>query len=284
MTAEVLRRTRAPVAQPPWWRQWGSLAHVARSLVAMMFAYLNTMLLFLGVSVIQIFMLTRVWSALYGTRPDVLAMPLHELLVYLTVANLIAWSFPTHMTTMYLRERIREGAVVFDLARPLGFVPQMAAQMAGTLGGALVIIAMALPLILVAGSLSLPAGPAAAGLFVVSLLCAYAIAGMLALLVGMIAFWTLETDGFTMLYVLVSSFLSGALVPVSVFPGALRTLVQVLPFQATTYVPTSIYIGSLRGADALGAIGVQLVWVVVLGLVTALVWSRAVRRVVVQGG
>lgn len=284
MSAELLSRTLAPVAPPPWWRQWGSLAHVARSRVAMMFAYRNTMLLFLGVSVIQIFMLTRVWSALYAARPDVLAIPLPQLLVYLTVANLISWSFPTHMVTMYLRERIREGAVVFDLVRPLGFVPQMAAHMVGSLGGAMIIITMALPLILVAGSLALPADWAAAGLFVVSLLCGYAIAGMLALLIGMIAFWTLEMDGVTMLYVLVAQFLSGALVPLSAFPDGLRTVVQLLPFQATTYVPTSIYVGSLRGSDALGAIGVQLVWVAVAALAVALLWSRAVRRVVVQGG
>jgi len=110
------------------------------------------------------------------------------------------------------------------------------------------------------------------------------IAGLLAVLLGMIAFWTLETDGLTMLYVLVSSFLSGALVPVSVFPGGLRTLVQWLPFQATTYVPASIYVGGIEGADALRAVGVQLGWVVLLGVGAALVWRRAVRRVVVQGG
>ena len=250
----------------------------------MMFAYRNTMLLFLGVSVIQIFMLTRVWTALYNTRPDVLEIPLPQLLVYLTVANLIAWSFPTHMVTMHLRERIREGSVVFDLVRPLGFVPQLGAHMVGALGGAMLIIGMALPLIFLAGSLRLPADWGAAGLFVVSLLLGYAIAGLLALMVGMVAFWTLEMDGMTMLYILVANFLSGALVPISAFPDGMRTVVQLLPFQATTYVPTSIYVGALRGDEALAAMGVQVLWVVVVGSVVALIWRRAMRRVVVQGG
>ena len=276
--------TEAPAAPPPWWRQGRSLAAVARSRVSAMFAYRNTMLLFLCVSVLQIFMLTRVWTALYRTRPDVLAIPLDELLVYLTIANLIAWSFPTHTVSMYLRERIREGAIVFDLARPLGFVPQMGAQMVGALVGASALIAIALPLVLLAGSLALPADWGAAGLFLVAVLLGYAIAGLLALLLGLVAFWTLELDGATMLYVLVAQFLSGALVPVSVFPDALRTVVQWLPFQATTYVPTSIYVGALGGSEAWTAIGVQVIWVVVLGATVALVWRRAMRRVVVQGG
>jgi len=275
------------LAPPPplaWWRQWPALRHVARTRAAAMFAYRNSMLLFLGVSIVQIFMLKKVWGALYASRPGVLAIPLADLIVYLTLANLIVWSFPTHTVSRYLRERIREGSVVFDLVRPVGFVPQMVAQLAGALGGALVIIVIALPAVALAGSLSLPASPRAAGMFLVSLLCAYGIAGLLTMLLSMVAFWTLEIDGLTMLYVLVASFLSGALVPVSVFPGVMRTVVEWLPFQATTFVPASIYIGSLDGATAWRAIGLQLLWVVVLAVAAALVWRRAMLRVVVQGG
>jgi len=284
MTAVAMTTDLPPLAARPWWRQWGALRHVARLRTAAMFAYRNTMLLFLGVSIVQIFMLKKVWGALYAARPGVLAIPLADLIVYLTIANLIVWSFPTHTVSRYLRERIREGSVVFDLVRPVGFVPQMVAQLVGALGGSLVIIVIALPVVALAGSLSLPAGAQAAGMFAVSLLCAYGIAGLLSMMLSMVAFWTLEIDGLTMLYVLVASFLSGALVPVAVFPGVLRTVVEWLPFQATTYVPASIYVGSLTGSDAWRAIGLQLAWVVILGLAAALMWRRAMRRVVVQGG
>jgi len=118
MTAVTLTTDLPPLAARPWWRQWGALRHVARLRAAAMFAYRNTMLLFLGVSIVQIFMLKKVWGALYAARPGVLAIPLADLIVYLTIANLIVWSFPTHTVSRYLRERIREGSVVFDLVRP----------------------------------------------------------------------------------------------------------------------------------------------------------------------
>jgi len=62
MTAVAMTTDLPPLAARPWWRQWGALRHVARLRTAAMFAYRNTMLLFLGVSIVQIFMLKKVWG------------------------------------------------------------------------------------------------------------------------------------------------------------------------------------------------------------------------------
>jgi ABC-2 type transport system permease protein len=113
---------------------------------------------------------------------------------------------------------------------------------------------------------------------------AYVIMTLLTLMLGMIAFWTTEISGLEMLYRLINQFFAGALVPVSLFPGAIRVIADVLPFQATTYTPVALYVGRLRGADALGAVGVQAVWVVLLIFASWAMWQRALHRVVVQGG
>jgi ABC-2 type transport system permease protein len=261
-----------------------ALAHVARSRMAMMAVYRGTRFLLLGITVLQIFVLRKVWESLYSARPGVLSIPLNDLMVYLTLTNLITWSFPTNTITRYLRDRIREGSVVFDLIRPVSFLPQMVAQMFGTLCSGLIIIAISLPLVVVVGRLSLPAGAGAGVRFLISMLCAYSIAGLLAIMLAMVAFWSMEINGMVTLYMLVSNFLSGALVPVSVFPATMRTVVHWLPFQATTYVPASIYVGSLRGQAAWEAIGIQLIWVALLAAMVATMWRRALDRVVVQGG
>jgi ABC-2 type transport system permease protein len=268
----------------PWWRQLDALGRLARARASAMFAYRSTMGLFLATSMVQIFMLKKVWQALYAVRPGMLPIPLDDLITYVTVANLIVWTFPTHSVMRTLRERIREGAVVFDLARPVGFMTQLVAQVVGEFEGSVVIITVALPVVAFAGSLALPAGAGACGLFLVSLMCAYAIAGLLAILLALIAFWTLETEGLGMLYTLVASFLSGALVPLDAFPTAVRVCLRFLPFSSTTSVPARIYIGNCSGAEAWRAIGLQVAWAVALSGLTALITRRAIRRVVVQGG
>lgn len=77
---------------------------------------------------------------------------------------------------------------------------------------------------------------------------------------------------------------SGALVPLWFMPGPLRAVAQVLPFQATAYTPTATYLGEIHGSGLAVALGVQALWVGLLTALAALVWSRAVLRVVVQGG
>jgi ABC-2 type transport system permease protein len=246
--------------------------------------YRQNAFLLLAVAIVQIFILRKVWTALYRGQGSVDGLTIHAMIVYLSIACLQNWVMQDPTVPLYMYERIREGKVAFDLIRPVGFIPQMFAQLAGSAVGAVMFTACALPIVAFAGALSLPASARAGGLYVVSLLAGYTVTMMLTLILGLIAFWTLEISGLTMLYILVGQFFAGALVPIPFFPGPLRVIADLLPFQATTYTPVAIYVGRLTGTPALQAIAVQLAWTAVLGLVAKAIWSRTLHRVVVQGG
>jgi viologen exporter family transport system permease protein len=261
------------------WRDMPAYLQIVRSRVRTAVVYRYNTFFLLLLMVMQIFILRKVWTALYGDRASADGLTLHALLVYLTIANVQTWVFQDPTVTHYMYGRIREGQVAFDLVRPAGFVPQMFAHIVGSTAAT-----GALPLVAVAGVLAPPASGQSLLLYVVSLVLGYLLTALLTLIVGMVAFWTMEISGLTMLYILVNQFFAGALVPVSMFPAPLRILADLLPFQATTYGPVAIYVGRLDGTGALTAIGVQLLWVVVLGAGARLMWRRALRRVVVQGG
>lgn len=261
-----------------------ALLHIARCRVATAYAYRTSMFWLLGITVTQVFVLRQVWEALYRSRADVVPMSLDEVLVSITLANLIVWCFPTQTVSGWVRERIREGSVVFDLMRPVGYVPQLGAHLVGACASASAMVVLALPLVALVGRLTPPADAGAGLLFVVSLLLGLTVAGLLAALLALIAFWTTEINGLTMLYSLVAGFFSGVFVPVEVFPATLRTVAMLTPFPATAAAPISLYLGRVDGVAALGTLGFQAAWVVVLALVATLVWRRARRRVVVQGG
>ena len=59
---------------------------------------------------------------------------------------------------------------------------------------------------------------------------------------------------------------------------------QAEPFCGIAYIPLSIYTGVIRGPDIWMNILVQVAWGVVLMLLTRLIWLRAHRRLVIQGG
>jgi ABC-2 type transport system permease protein len=257
---------------------------IVRARIKTTLMYRQNAFLLLAVAVVQIFILRKVWTALYHGQHSVDGLTIHAMIVYLSIACLQNWVMQDPNVAFYMYERIREGKVAFDLIRPVGFMPQMFAHLAGAAVGAVMFVACALPIVAFAGALSAPASLPAAGLYVVSLVAGYVVSMMLTLMLGMIAFWTLEIGGLTMLYILVGQFFAGALVPLPFFPGPLRLLAEALPFQSTTYTPVAIYVGRFTGTAALQAVGVQLVWIALLGLAAKAMWSRALHRVVVQGG
>ena len=82
----------------------------------------------------------------------------------------------------------------------------------------------------------------------------------------------------------VSDLLSGQIVPLIFFPGLLQSIVLALPFAAIYSTPLLIYVGTIPPQNYARALALQVVWLVVFSVLSALVWRAAQRRVVVQGG
>ncbi|PZT72141.1 MULTISPECIES: ABC transporter permease [unclassified Streptomyces] len=241
----------------------------------------NSLILAVG-ALVQIMLTNAVWAAAYGAGagPD---MPLDRLLLYVTLAGIHAWLF-TGPILQFMQRRVSQGHHLFDLLRPVGFLPQMAAHQVGYVAGVLLFMVPALPVAFLVGSLAPPAGMAAGLAYVVSLALGLLIHTLLSLLVGMSVFWMMQVDSANLLFRVISQFFSGAFAPLALLPGWLATVTQLLPFQATTYVPVAIYIGEVTGAGVLRQCALQAAWVAVLALALRFTWSRAVRKVVVQGG
>ena len=251
----------------------------ARTVLTYRVDYLNGLIGLL----LQVFLLRVVWTTVYGSHHSVSGVPLDTMLAYVTLASVQSGLFNPWAFTL-IPERVREGRVGADLARPVGFVAQVVASQVGRTVAMAPFAVLALPFAVLLAGTAAPASAPDAVLYVVSLALGYAVTTLLSLLFGLITFWTLEIGGVFLIYRMVSQFLSGALVPLWFMPGALRTTAQLLPFQATTYTPTALYLGRLDTAGAAESLAVQAVWIVVLWLVTRLVWSRALHKVVVQGG
>ena len=232
---------------------------------------------------LKIFLLRVVWTSVYSGRAEVDGIALAEVISFTTLANLQLYLLGS-VIPGYLHGRIREGLIALDLARPASFLGQLVANQLGGTVSVVPFVALAAPLALLVGGMQPPATPLAGALYLVSLLLAYAVSGLIGALIGLAAFWTTEIWGIRTILDFVSQFFSGALVPLWFFPPLLRDLASWLPFQAQAFVPLSIFLGRVEGPAAAGALGLQLAWVIVLAAIVALIWRRAMRRVVVQGG
>lgn len=184
-----------------------------------------------------------------------------------------------------IAQRVRTGDIAVDLARPVDLQLAYAAADLGRAGA--VLLPRTLPILLVGAlttGLSLPATPAPYLLGAVSVLLATLLSFALRFVVNLAAFWVVEVRGVVNLYVVVSTTLSGLVLPVTWFPGWLRTLATATPFPSLVQTPADVLIGRVTGPAALSGLAVQAAWLLAAGLAgrAALIAGR--RRLVAQGG
>ncbi len=251
---------------------------------SLMYAYRLEVISTLASTLLQIFLLKVVWTAVYAGRNSVDGIPLPELITFLTVAQLQLLAMQP-ILVRYLERRIHEGKIGLDLVRPLPFLGQLLAQQVGATVGYLPFIVVAVPFAFVLGNLGLPATPMAAAVYLVSLLLGYAVAILIGLLMGLVAFWTVQALGVSVIYRFAAQFFGGALIPLFLMPDGLRLVAELLPFQAQAHIPLSIYTGRIAEADAIArSLGLQLFWVGALAVLAWMTWQRARRIVTVYGG
>ncbi|GIH19790.1 ABC transporter permease [Rugosimonospora africana] len=233
--------------------------------------------------VAQILLSRVVWTAVYGGRDAMDGVPLAMMLTYVALAATQHWLLSPWAFSM-IPERVRDGTVGMDLTRPVSFIGQVVAGQTGRTVALLPFAGLALPIgVLLAGTRPPRSAPAALA-YLLSLALAYLVSTGLSVVVGLLAFWTMEIHGLFITYRMVSQFLSGALVPLWLMPRPLREVARMLPFPSVTYTPTSIYVGTLRGGALALGLAAQVGWAVLLFLLARLAWAQALRRVVVQGG
>lgn len=101
--------------------------------------------------------------------------------------------------------------------------------------------------------------------------------------IGMLAFWLEDTSSIIWLYNKAIVIMGGYLLPLSFFTGHLRLLINVLPF-SVLYARAAQLIVKFDGYQMLVFMGIQVSWLMVIGLMAYLLFSRGLKNVSIGGG
>jgi len=225
-----------------------------------------------------------VWITLYTQHPGAFGVSLQQMVTYAVLSMAIENLFYTG-PQYYMAQQVRSGAIDVDLLKPLDFHFHMLARSTGEMFFRIIVIA--LPAMLVGYflfSLQLPATLQTGFLFVVAFLLGYLVNFHLEFLLGSIALVTLEIHSIDWAFHATSRFFSGQFVPLWLFPGVLGRLADILPFRSIFSIPLSIYTGILSNGAITRAIGFQLLWLIILWMISRWLWGRIQARIVSQGG
>jgi ABC-2 type transport system permease protein len=232
------------------------------------------------------FMLILGFAAFYAENPYSFPMTFQETVTYIWlqqafVALLFVWFYEYKIF-----EAIESGYISYEMVRPMDlygrwFTMTVANRMARAVLRAVPILAVAFVL---PAPLRLVIEPSRLPLFFVSLVLSLGVVVAFSMLIYISAFYTVNSLGVRIVVGIAGDFLSGGFIPVPFFPDALRIAVELSPFGAMQNMPLLIFSGNLTGDALLRGILLQFFWLAALLLIGRFCMSRALKKVVVQGG
>ncbi|HLN92755.1 MAG TPA: ABC-2 family transporter protein [Thermoanaerobaculia bacterium] len=225
-----------------------------------------------------------IWRAVFRNSPTVVGLSLAEMITYVAVGWTIR-SFYFNEIDRDIAAQVQEGRLAMNLIRPVNFQTVMIFDAAGQ--SAFRAALFTLPIGVVVALLfhvGPPASALAGVLFLTSALLSFLLVAGLNFLVGLIAIRTKSIMGILRAKYLVLELLSGLLIPTTLFPQPLRSILLASPFPHINFTPATLYLGKTTGGAAARMLLEQAAWTAVLLALGQWVWIRSRHRITIQGG
>ena len=228
--------------------------------------------------------LIALYRALYAGKPQI--MPIASVVTYVWLQQ--AFFRMQLSSDPDLLDKIRTGAIAYDLCRPIQlygyyYARIMAQKLVGSLlrAAPMLIFALLLPEgWRISPPASLPALCAAAlGLFM-GLLCVCALENIT------MAFTmrTLDSRGVQAMLNLLMMTFSGNILPLTLFPDAWQRVITLLPYAQVMDAPIRLYTGQWPLSQAFQVLALQAAWTLALAGLGLMFWRQNQKRLALQGG
>ena len=233
------------------------------------------------------FVQVNLWKGLYaGLGEGRLTYSLNEMLTYQVLSAIIGTFLSETVPMSILQKDINTGNIMNYLKLPNSYTGQVFMSSLGK--NLFSFFSVSIPLVVVSClyvPVMFPSSTrmclVAAGALLFSILVYFEIF----YLFGMVSFWFLDRYGtMGLLLTNVMRILSGALIPLALFPNGLRKVVLMLPLRYGFDFPISIYLGKISEKEILSGFLLQALWVVILWFINHKVFKTGLRKLVLQGG
>ncbi len=252
-------------------------------------AYRASVFLWAFISLFSAFISYFLWMAIYGSSESGVIgnMTQNEMVVYIFMVYVTSSLVSVSIST-WVGYDVVEGRVAMNLIKPIDYRTSLIAQALGhmiysLLGKSIFVwIGIEIYKVLVLGLpvVSIPT----LLLYLCSVLMSFLLFVLFDFCFGMVAFFTTYIFGLRMAKTALLSFLTGQLIPISLFPEVAQRIFDFLPFSSMIYTPVMIYLGKYTGEALVWALGRQFIWVILLYWFGSMIWKQVTKRLVVLGG
>jgi ABC-2 type transport system permease protein len=260
-------------------------------------AYRFNILIWAVITVCQVACLVFLWLAVYrssagGMDAEIHGFTYREMIAYVVLTTIFNFVTFNNDTLWNINTDIKKGTIGNYLIKPISYRGKFAATNFGSFLTMTLLFGVPLytAALLTLGclgflpDLSFPAFFAHLALFLLAGLCASLLNDTIAYIFGVLCFYTSSGWGLNSLKETLVAFLSGTLLPLAFFPAGLREAVSWMPFAGMSQNPVLILMMKYDLAQSLRCLALSVAWIMLLELFAKLLFTRAVRKVTVQGG
>lgn len=225
-----------------------------------------------------------IWQALYAAKATVDQVSLEQMLTYCVINQLVR-SFTSDQIGSNLGVKIHTGEIGGDFVRPINLKLYLIADQLGN--SAYTFCFNFIPVVIITilcGSFTLPVSFFHGFAFVISLVMGVFLSYLISYALGLIAFWVKNNGFISWLMRAMTNLFAGTVIPFWFYPSAMQKIARVLPFRYMTFEPISIYLGRATTNEIFSIICMQVLWVAAIYLLGRIIWTKAEKRVFVQGG
>jgi ABC-2 type transport system permease protein len=226
------------------------------------------------------------WDAIYESAgTDVVnGMTFSDTLIYLVLATAL-FNFMEMYAVWEIGRSIQSGKIVLDLLKPMEYRKYLFWSFSGSFIAKFLLTF--LPTFIAVAIVTNGAIPFGINLlyFVLSVVMAVSINYSIDFIVGTICLYTESIWGINIMKQVIVLLLSGATIPLAFFPDNLRTVVNYLPFQSIYNAPLTLLLdGAPTAETVLTTLGTQLIWCIIMMIISKLFWKVSLRQITVNGG
>lgn len=256
---------------------------IAKASIVELAAYPSRFLSSFFIHAVALLFIMLVWSAVYKNRSSVEGYTFTNLVSYMALSLIIRELTASGKVAQSISKHIRRGDLANLLRVPVNFNLYLAARSVSQRAFTVLLPIALLTIATILGSQYFPY-PQNFGFFILSLALAVILNYFMYAVIGSVGFWSVSVWGFISLYGRVADVLNGSVFPLDFLPLQLMQIVDKLPFKYMHYAPLSIYLGRVGDKQAIQTIIIQIVWLIIIGTIYKIVWSKGIKKFDSVGG
>lgn len=219
------------------------------------------------------------WSALFRNNSAIGGYTFKDIVAYYILVRIFD-RFYTFYPARILNRNIRNGDLSNFLIKPIKY-PLVLAFL--TLGQRVsettfTLIIVSVLFLFFPNIVSYPPNWFQTALFIIFAILSWVMFYEMALLFGMISFWTTEVGNLRSAVDQLILLLGGLWIPLNLFPAGVEKILNYFPFKYLFYFLVQVYQGKLESDVLVNNFIIELSWIILFGIVINILWKAGVKK------